>query len=162
MHTFLYSSRIFWRPILVEKRVACVQKRRPPKNLGDKIDFCIRRQRTKTPTKYSKLKTKIFLKTYSSLWPNKGLFNGTTLRPIKSGQTAKPLKPSITISNRDSVTRVSTSGFFMTQLSPAPKIPLLPFQIFLKIFGDIPSSRFTNIDTGGKWKKSTTRKVLIA
>ncbi len=37
------------------------------------------------------------------------------------------------------------------------------FQFFLKIWGDIHSSRCTTgvIDTGGKWKISAVRKVLI-
>jgi hypothetical protein len=47
---------------------------------------------------------------------------------------------------------------------PKPlSIPLWPFQIFLKIRGDIRSSRCTTGDnnTGGKWKKSSIIKVLI-
>ncbi len=49
-------------------------------------------------------------------------------------------------------------------VSPKPlSIPLCPFQIFLKICGDIRSSRFaTGVnDTGGKCKKSSIIKVLI-
>jgi hypothetical protein len=47
---------------------------------------------------------------------------------------------------------------------PQPQsIPLRPFRIFSKIRGDIRSSRFaTDVnDTGGKWKKSSIRKMLI-
>jgi hypothetical protein len=42
-------------------------------------------------------------------------------------------------------------------------IPLGPFQIFSKIRGDIRSSRFaTGVnDTGGKWKKPSSRKIII-
>ncbi len=45
----------------------------------------------------------------------------------------------------------------------APEQPLRPFQIFSKIRRDISSSRCTNevVDTDGKWKKSSIRKVLI-
>jgi hypothetical protein len=37
------------------------------------------------------------------------------------------------------------------------------FRIFLKIRGDIRSSRFAIgvNDTGGKWKKSSIRKILV-
>ena len=40
---------------------------------------------------------------------------------------------------------------------------LSQFRIFAKIRGDIRSSRFaTGVnDTGGKWKKSSIRKILI-
>ncbi len=42
-------------------------------------------------------------------------------------------------------------------------IPLGPFQIFLEIRRDIRSSRCNSgvIDTGGKWKKSSIKKVYI-
>ena len=62
---------------------------------------------------------------------------------------------------RDSVTRFSTSGFFMNRFPLS--IPLGSFQIFSKIRGDIHSSRCTTgvVDTGGKWKKSSIIKVLI-
>ncbi len=42
-------------------------------------------------------------------------------------------------------------------------IPLGLFQIFPKIGGDIRSSRCTTgvVDTGGKWKKSSIRKVFV-
>jgi hypothetical protein len=42
-------------------------------------------------------------------------------------------------------------------------IPLGPFQIFSKIHRDIRSSRCTTIviDTGGKWEKSSNRKMFI-
>jgi hypothetical protein len=60
---------------------------------------------------------------------------------------------------RDSSMRFSTSGFFHESVSPEPlSIQLAPFQILLKILGDIRNSRST---TGGKWKKSSIRKVLI-
>jgi hypothetical protein len=51
----------------------------------------------------------------------------------------------------------------MNQFPPSPSIPLRPFKIFSKIRGDIRSSRFaTGVnDTGGKWKKSSIRKILI-
>ncbi len=41
--------------------------------------------------------------------------------------------------------------------------PLGPFRIFTKIRGDIRSSKFTTglVDTGGKWKKSSSRKLFI-
>ncbi len=54
--------------------------------------------------------------------------------------------------------------FFHESVSPKHlSIPLRPFQIFLKIRGDILSSRCTTgvVDTGGKWKKSLIRKMLI-
>ncbi len=62
---------------------------------------------------------------------------------------------------RDSVTRFSTSGFFMNHFPL--NIPLGPFQIFSKIRGDIHSSRCTTgvIDTGGKCKKPSIIKVFI-
>ncbi len=53
---------------------------------------------------------------------------------------------------------------FMNQFPPQPQsIPLRPFRIFSKIRGGIRSSRFaTGVnDTGGKWKKSSIRKILI-
>ncbi len=54
--------------------------------------------------------------------------------------------------------------FFMNQFPPSPQsIPLGPFRIFSKSRGDIRSSRLTTgvADTGGKWKKSSIRKILI-
>jgi hypothetical protein len=50
--------------------------------------------------------------------------------------------------------------FFHESVSPKPlSIPLGPFRIFSKIFGDIHSSRWT---TGlVKWKKSSIIKVLF-
>jgi hypothetical protein len=52
----------------------------------------------------------------------------------------------------------------MKSVSPHPQsIPLRPVRIFSKIHGDIRSSSFaTGVnDTGGKWKKSSIRKILI-
>ncbi len=48
---------------------------------------------------------------------------------------------------------------FPEHLSIQPR----PFQIFSKIRGDIRGSRYTTgvNDTGGKWKKSSSRKILI-
>jgi hypothetical protein len=48
-------------------------------------------------------------------------------------------------------------------LNSAMSIPVGPLRIFSKIRRDIPSSRCTTIvvDIGGKWKKSSIRKVLI-
>ncbi len=45
----------------------------------------------------------------------------------------------------------------------ALSIPLEPFQIFLKIRGDIRSSRCTTVvvDTGSNWKKSSIIKVFV-
>ncbi len=60
--------------------------------------------------------------------------------------------------------RFSTSGFFHESVSPKPmSIQLGPFRIFLKIRGDIRSSRCNtgDVDTGGKWKKSSIIKILI-
>ncbi len=57
----------------------------------------------------------------------------------------------------------STSGFFHGSVSPKPlSIPLRLFQIFSKIRGDIRGSRYTTgvNNTGGKWKKSSRRKIL--
>ncbi len=54
--------------------------------------------------------------------------------------------------------------FFLEPVSPKSLIILLgPFRIFSKIRGDIRSSRFaTDVnDTGGKWKKPSSRKILI-
>ncbi len=54
--------------------------------------------------------------------------------------------------------------FFSSISFPQPQsIPLGPFRNFSKICGDIPSSRLTTgvVDTGGKWKKSSIRKILI-
>ncbi len=62
------------------------------------------------------------------------------------------------------VTRFFASGFFLEPVSPKPlTIPFGPFQIFSKIRGDIRSSRFaTGVnETGGKWKKPSSRKILI-
>ncbi len=58
----------------------------------------------------------------------------------------------------------STSGFFHKSVSPKLlSVPLGPFRFFSEIRGDIRSSRFTTgvVDTGGKWKKSSIRKILI-
>ncbi len=65
---------------------------------------------------------------------------------------------------RDSVTRFFASGFFHPKVSPQPQsIPFGPFRIFSKIRGDIRRSRLTTgvVDTGGKWKKSSIRKIFI-
>jgi hypothetical protein len=54
--------------------------------------------------------------------------------------------------------------FFHESVSPKHlSIPLRPFQIFSKIRGNIRGSRCTTsvVDTGGKWKKSLSRKILI-
>ncbi len=54
--------------------------------------------------------------------------------------------------------------FFSRISFPLPQsIPLRPFRIFSKIRGDIRNSRFaTGVNnTGGKWKKSSIRKILI-
>ncbi len=54
--------------------------------------------------------------------------------------------------------------FFYESVSPKHlSIPVRPFQIFSKIRGDIRGSRFTTgvNDTGGKWKKSSSWKILI-
>ncbi len=54
--------------------------------------------------------------------------------------------------------------FFYESVSPQPQSVLLgPFRTFSKIRGDIRSSRLTTgvADTGGKWKKSSIRKILI-
>ncbi len=53
-------------------------------------------------------------------------------------------------------------SFFMNQLPQAPEYPTWPFRIFSKNHGDIHSSRCTTsvIDTCGKWKKISIRKVL--
>ncbi len=54
--------------------------------------------------------------------------------------------------------------FFSSSVSPQPQsIPSGPFRIFSKIRRDILSSRLTTsvVDTGGKWKKSLIRKILI-
>ncbi len=59
---------------------------------------------------------------------------------------------------------IFASGFFKKSVPPQPqRISLRPFRIFSKIRGDIRSSRFaTGVnDTGGKWKKSSIRKILI-
>jgi hypothetical protein len=64
----------------------------------------------------------------------------------------------------DSVTRFFAFGFFHESVSPKPLIiPLGLFQIFSKIRGDIRSSSCTTgvLDTGGKWKKSSIRKIFI-
>ncbi len=53
--------------------------------------------------------------------------------------------------------------FFHESVSPkAMSIPLGPFQNLTKILRDILSSRCPTgvVDTGGKWKKSSNRKVL--
>jgi hypothetical protein len=54
--------------------------------------------------------------------------------------------------------------FFHKSVSPKHlSIPLRPFRIFSKICGDIRGSRCTTgvDDTGGKWKKSSRRKISI-
>jgi hypothetical protein len=58
-----------------------------------------------------------------------------------------------------------SGDFLLLVFSVTPKpliIPLGPFRIFLKIRGDIRSSRFATgvVDTGGKWKKSSIRKFF--
>jgi hypothetical protein len=52
---------------------------------------------------------------------------------------------------------------FMNQFPPAPEYSTKTVSNFSKILGDIRSSRFaTGVnDTGGKWKKSSIRKILI-
>jgi hypothetical protein len=53
---------------------------------------------------------------------------------------------------------------FMNQFPPSPRVFHKDrFEFFRKILGDIRSSRFaTGVkDTGGKWKKSSIRKILI-
>ena len=59
---------------------------------------------------------------------------------------------------------IFASGSFHESVFPQPQsIPLRPFRIFSKIRGDIRSSRFaTGVnDTGSKWKKTWSRKILI-
>jgi hypothetical protein len=84
--------------------------------------------------------------------------NKRTPSPVKTNlQTVRSLHP-------DSVTRFFASVFFLESVSPKPLIiPSGPFRIFSKIRGDIRSSRFaTGVNyTGGKWKKSSIRKILI-
>jgi hypothetical protein len=63
-------------------------------------------------------------------------------------------------------TRFSASGFFHELVSPKSlgiHYTLGPFRFFSKILGDIRSSRCTTgvVDTDGKWKISSIRKVLI-
>ncbi len=68
------------------------------------------------------------------------------------------------VHKRDSVTRFFASGSFHESVSPQPQsIPLRRFGIFSKIRGGIRSSRFATAvtDTGGKWNKSSIRKILI-
>jgi hypothetical protein len=63
-----------------------------------------------------------------------------------------------------SVTRLFASGFFLESVSPKPLIIAMgPFRIFSKIRGDIRSRMFaTGVnDTDGKWKKPSSRKILI-
>jgi hypothetical protein len=60
--------------------------------------------------------------------------------------------------------RFFASGSFHESVSLQPQsIPLRPFRILSKICTDIRSLRFaTGVnDTGGKWKKSLIRKILI-
>ncbi len=53
--------------------------------------------------------------------------------------------------------------FSSISFPPAPEYPIRPFPILSKIRGEIRSSRLTTgvVDTGGKWKKSSIRKILI-
>jgi hypothetical protein len=53
--------------------------------------------------------------------------------------------------------------FFMNQFPPTPEYNIRPFQIFLKILGDIRSSRCATgvVNTGGKWKKSSVINILL-
>jgi hypothetical protein len=54
--------------------------------------------------------------------------------------------------------------FFMNQFPPSTWVyPYGHFKFFQKIRGDIRGSRCTTgvVDTGGKWKKSSIRKILI-
>jgi hypothetical protein len=65
---------------------------------------------------------------------------------------------------RDSVTSFFASVFFLESVSPKPLIITLGlFRIFSKIRGDIRNSRFATgvVDTGGKWRKLSSRKILI-
>jgi hypothetical protein len=55
-------------------------------------------------------------------------------------------------------------GFFLESVSPKSLIiPLGSFRIFSKIRRDIRSSGFATgvSDSGGKWKKPSSRKILI-
>jgi hypothetical protein len=59
---------------------------------------------------------------------------------------------------------ILTTGYFHESVSLKPlSIPLGPFKIFLKICGDIRSSKFATgvVDSSGKCKKSSIIKVLI-
>jgi hypothetical protein len=69
----------------------------------------------------------------------------------------------------DYTIRAGVSNFFensrrYSQLKVHLIIPLGPFRIFSKIGGDICSSSCTTgvVDTGGKWKKSSTIKILFS
>jgi hypothetical protein len=67
------------------------------------------------------------------------------------------------ITFKGTVSRDFCFWFFHESVSPKPLIiPLGPFRMFSKIRGDIRSSWFATgvVDTGGKWKKSSIRKVL--
>jgi hypothetical protein len=59
---------------------------------------------------------------------------------------------------------ISTLGILHESVTPKPlSIPLGLFRVFSQILREIRSSRCTIgvVDTGGKWKKSSIRKVLI-
>ncbi len=53
--------------------------------------------------------------------------------------------------------------FYMDQFPQAPDYTISAVSNFSKIHGDIRSSRCTTgvVDTSGKWKKSSIRKVFI-
>ncbi len=59
--------------------------------------------------------------------------------------------------------RFSTTGFFPESVSSKPlSIPIGLFHILSKILGDVRRRCTTNVvDSGGKWKKSSIRKILI-
>ncbi len=121
--------------------------RRRPIKLSYQLNFSFKSTSTRSRQKYNH---------YHSTWKNKKfhlVYHEQSLLFLRE----LPFK-------RDSVTRFSTSGFFHESVSPKHlSILLRPFRIFSKIRGDIRGSRCTTgvNDTGGKWKKSSSRKVLI-
>jgi hypothetical protein len=56
-----------------------------------------------------------------------------------------------------------TSGISFISFPQAPAYTLTAISNFSKILGDICGSRYTTdvVDTGGKWEKSSSRKILI-
>jgi hypothetical protein len=90
------------------------------------------------------------------------LFSGAWGKMIHEKNLSKKSRDTVPLKGQ--CHKIFDFRFFHESVSFKPlSIPLGPFQIFSKIRGDICSSSCTTgvVDTNGKWKKSSIRKVLI-